>query len=253
MAFRLIRVLSSYYYIISIRKEFINMDPKKLFFDDRMKGVCAYCGCKPNTRDHVPSKVLLDEPYPKNLPVVESCASCNQGFSAAEEYIACLIECVMQGTTIPNEKFRPKIFATLNARPSIASRIEKGKKVDHQGNLVWQPEAESIKKVVLKLARGHIAYELGMQRTDDPEFIDIFPLPAMAKEQLEMFYSLSTSHLYPEIGSRAFVSVLSGKVSAYENWLVVQKGRYEYAVGQSEGDWVKIIINDYLACHVVWD
>ncbi|EOG1934978.1 hypothetical protein ACQFZT_004408 [Providencia stuartii] len=229
------------------------MDPKKLFIDNRLKGVCAYCGGTPNSRDHVPSKVLLDEPYPKNLPVVDSCISCNQGFSAAEEYIACLIECVTHGTTIPNEKFRTKIFTTLNARPSIASRIEKGKQTDRHGNLIWQPEQESVKEVVLKLARGHIAYELGIQRIDKPEFIDIFPLPAMAKEQLEMFFSLSSSHLYPEIGSRAFVNVLSGKVSAFENWLVVQNSRYQYAVGQSEGDWVKIIINDYLACHVVWD
>ena len=229
------------------------MDPKKLFNDDRMKGVCAYCGGMPNSRDHVPSKVLLDEPYPKNLPVVESCTSCNQGVSAAEEYIACLIECVTHGTTIPNEKFRPKIFATLNARPSIAIRIEKGKKADRHGNLVWQPEEESVKEVILKLARGHIAYELGIQRVDEPDFIDIFPLPIMAKEQLEMFLSLRASLLYPENGSRAFVNVLSGKFSAFENWLVVQNRRYQYAVGQSEGDWVKIIINDYLACHVVWD
>ncbi|MGF6439138.1 hypothetical protein [Kosakonia sp. 1610] len=229
------------------------MDPKKLFIDDRMKGICAYCGGTPNSRDHVPSKVLLDEPYPKNLPVVESCTSCNQGFSAAEEYIACLIECVMHGTTIPNEKFRPKIFATLNARPSIASRIENGKQADRHGNLFWQPEEGSVKEVVLKLARGHIAYELGIQRIDEPEFIDISPLPSMTKEQLEIFFSLSSSHLYPEIGSRAFVSVLSGKVSAFENWLVVQNGRYQYAIGQSDGDWVKIIINGYLACHVIWD
>ncbi|MGA4449341.1 hypothetical protein ACPA0O_18985 [Ectopseudomonas chengduensis] len=229
------------------------MDPKKLFIDDRMKGVCAYCGGVPNSRDHVPSKVLLDEPYPENLSVAESCTSCNQGFSAAEEYLACLIECVTHGTTIPHDGFRPKIAATLKARPSLASKIESGKQVDGNGNLIWQPEEERVREVVLKLARGHIANELGIQRVENPEFIDIFPLPAMSEDQLEMFFSLPSSHLYPEIGSRAFVNVCSGKPSAFENWLVVQESRYQYAIGQSEGDWVKMVINDYLACHVAWD
>lgn len=118
--------------------------------------------------------------------------------------------------------------------------------------MVWQPENECVEEVVLKLARGHIAYELGIQRVDDPEFIEILPLPAVTEERQDDFLSLPSSHLYPEIGSRAFVSVCTGKSSAFENWMVVQNDRYQYAVGQSEGDWVKVLINNYLACHVAW-
>lgn len=229
------------------------MDPKKLFIDDRMKDICVYCGGLPDTRDHVPSRVLLDEPYPENLPVVASCKTCNQGFSASEEYFACLIECVIRGTTIPNENFRRKVFDTLKARPSIASRIENRKRIDCNGVYVWMPEAERVKEVVLKLARGHIAYELGLQRADIPDFIMIMPLYAMTDEQLESFISLPTLQLYPEIGSRAYIKLFTDKPNAFENWLIVQDGLYEYALGQSEGDWVKIIINEYLACHVAWD
>jgi hypothetical protein len=58
------------------------MDPKKLFIDERLKGICAYCGARPESRDHVPSRVLLDKPYPENLPVVEACFKCNGEFSA---------------------------------------------------------------------------------------------------------------------------------------------------------------------------
>ena len=50
------------------------MDPRQLFFDDRFKDACAYCGNNADTRDHVPSKVLLDEPLPPDLPVVAACA-----------------------------------------------------------------------------------------------------------------------------------------------------------------------------------
>lgn len=42
-------------------------DSQKLFVDIRPTGICVYCAAKPDTRDHCPSKVLLDEPYPANF------------------------------------------------------------------------------------------------------------------------------------------------------------------------------------------
>jgi hypothetical protein len=53
----------------------------KTFSDKRHEAFCVYCGNAPDTDDHVPSKVLLDKPYPDQLPVVNACRSCNQGFS----------------------------------------------------------------------------------------------------------------------------------------------------------------------------
>ena len=231
------------------------MDTRKLFFDDRLNGLCAYCGASADSRDHVPSRILLDEPYPDNLPVAESCTECNQGFSVSEEYFACLLECVIQGTTAPNDEFRAKIAATLSARPTIAARIEKGRRIGADGGLLWMPENDAVREVVLKLARGHLTFELGLQRTDDPVAVEIVALPSMSAQALHTFFSLGeeSGHLYPEIGSRAFVSVLTGMPTAYYQWQVVQEGRYEYSVGQSAGDWAQILISDYLACRVVWD
>lgn len=78
------------------------MDPRHLFMDSRLVGMCAYCGGRPDTRDHLPSKVLLDEPYPAELPVVEACLKCNESFSLHEQYLACFIECVVCGTCEPS-------------------------------------------------------------------------------------------------------------------------------------------------------
>lgn len=64
----------------------------KTFSDLRLNTQCAYCGEYPETRDHVPSKIILENPFPENLPVVPSCLKCNNGFSLDEEYFACLIE-----------------------------------------------------------------------------------------------------------------------------------------------------------------
>jgi len=76
------------------------MDPRHVVgMDERLTAeMCVYCGgAEPSTRDHVPPKVFLDEPYPPGLPVVGACEGCNLGFSLDEQYLACLIGCVMCG------------------------------------------------------------------------------------------------------------------------------------------------------------
>lgn len=71
------------------------MDPRHLFIDRRLTGMCVYCGDQPDTRDHVPSKVFLNEPYPPELPVVAACKRCNESFSLDEQYLACFLDCVI--------------------------------------------------------------------------------------------------------------------------------------------------------------
>jgi len=44
------------------------MKQLQCYGDSRNKGFCVHCGGPDETRDHVPAKVLLDEPYPENLP-----------------------------------------------------------------------------------------------------------------------------------------------------------------------------------------
>jgi hypothetical protein len=231
----------------------MRMDPKKLFIDQRFVGVCSYCGASADSRDHVPSKILLDESYPPNLPVAESCTACNLSFSASEAYVACLLECVKHGTTEPNERFRPKIATTLNARPALSARIESAKSISETGSPIWNPEGNRVQEVVLKLARGHIGYELGIQRVDDPVTLQVTPLPVMSEEESQSFFEIEPSAIYPEIGSRSFINAMRGKATAYESWHIVQESTYAYAVGQGAGDWVKILIHEYLACHIVWD
>src|SRR5215212_9888063 len=99
------------------------MDPRKLFADERFTGVCVYCGGVPSTRDHVPSKVLLDEPFPANLPVVPACQDCNNGFSSDEQYLACLLECAITGSPDPTSVRREKVRRMLCENTSLASLL----------------------------------------------------------------------------------------------------------------------------------
>ena len=58
------------------------------YSDKRQRNYCTYCRNELGTRDHVPSKVFLEKPYPDNLPVVPCCQKCNEGFSLDEQYLA---------------------------------------------------------------------------------------------------------------------------------------------------------------------
>jgi hypothetical protein len=84
------------------------MDPKKLFADERFNGVCVHCGSEPSSRDHVPSKVFLDQPFSDDLPVVPACEACNNRMSIDEVYVACLVECVISAEISEPQLGEPK-------------------------------------------------------------------------------------------------------------------------------------------------
>lgn len=233
------------------------MDPRQLFFDERLKGVCVYCGAQPYTVDHVPSIVFLDDPLPSDLPVVDACAVCNQGFSLDEEYLACLIECVLSGTVDTGSIQREKIKRALVRKPRLARRLNTSKKTDGDGKLIWEPENERVRNVVLKLAQGHAAYELGLPHLGNPDKAVFLPLLAMSESQRTAFENRTSGELqgWPEIGSRAFIRAChefsTGRQA--DNWIEVQQGRYRYSVDQGGGASVQIVISEYLACFVEWE
>ena len=231
------------------------MDPRKLFADARLLGRCVYCGGEPSTRDHVPSKVLFDEPFPPNLPVVQACKTCNNSFSADEQYLACLMECVLCGTVEPVSVCRDKIKRVLSENTSLASRIAASCRVDENGNLLWEAEVGRVQNVILKLARGHVAYEYSEPQLEEPENVSFVPISTMSEEQMRAFETPPVGSSLPEIGSRAFhdTLVVSNQVFTQEGaWQVVQEGRYRYSVSHSDGIRVRMVLSNYLACDVIW-
>jgi hypothetical protein len=164
------------------------MNPEHyLFVDERLLGRCAFCGSMPGTRDHVPSKVLLDDPLPPNLPIVESRAKCNQGFSLDEEYLACFLECVIVGSTDLTQIRRVKIKRALEHNPKLAKQIQAAATIGDDGICRWTHEAGRIQNVVMKLARGHVAYELSRAEVDEPLDIICLPLSAMSADDRAEF------------------------------------------------------------------
>ena len=223
--------------------------------DERLAAeACAYCGRSPDTADHVPSKILLDDPLPANLPVVPACTTCNRGFSRDEEYLACLLECVcvLAGTAEPDRIRRPKVQQALRHSPKLARQIGASARPTADGALVWTPDARRVENVVLKLARGHALYELGSSGLEAPESLFYVPLVTMSADDREDFESGPELHAWPELGSRAFLRAAG--VAPYSNqgddWVEVQQGRYRYSV--EEGGSIRIVLAEYLACSVEW-
>lgn len=234
------------------------MDPRKLFVDQRLtnSGSCVYCGAGADSRDHVPSKILLDDPFPSNLPVVEACSTCNVGFSLDEEYVACLLECVLIGSTNPELLSRPKIKRILKKKSDLRNRIQLCCRTDNNGALIWTPENDRVQNVATKLARGHAAFELSIPQLDPPDEVNILPLISMPDTGRSVFENAGAGDIrgWPELGSRAFLRACGADTYADQTgtWTTVQPNRYRYTVDQYGGVKVQIVIAEYLACVVDW-
>lgn len=228
------------------------MDPRKLFGDQRHSGFCVYCGGPVETVDHVPSMALLDKPYPPNLPTVPACAQCNHGFSLDEEYLACLLECTLVGSTEPDKQRRPSVRSKLASKAALRAHLE-ALRTAVAGEILWQPDGARVENVLVKLARGHVAFEEGTPMLEEPSLVDYVPLPAIRAEEAQgLTGPWPSHHPWPEIGSRAFFRATGMKVSHApdsDGWIVIQKDRYRYRVN---GTTAQMVLSEYLVCTVAW-
>jgi hypothetical protein len=172
-----------------------------------------------------------------------------------EEYFACFLDCVLVGSAEPRSTHRPSIASILSRKPALAFRIDAARSLDAAGRLFWLPEVERVRNVVLKLVRGHAAFELSEPQLDDPKHIAICPLEEMSNATRLAFEEVPVESAWPEIGSRAFVGTVVAFGQGYSQssgWSRVQDGRYRYLVSYSQGPAVRIVLSEYLACEVSW-
>ena len=235
------------------------------FSDDRLVNGCLYCGGLEESRDHVPSRVFLDSPFPDQLPVVGSCVSCNNDFSQDEAYVACLIESVLAGSTNPDDIRRERIGDLLRRTPKLRAKLEAAKTIVAD-NVQFEVESKRIRNVVLKLARGHAAFELSQVCRDEPSSFRCLPLALMTEVEINDFDASDVVGYLGEIGSRGMQRMLVAQFNfaspdetdstlgaVINDWIDVQENRYRYlAIDDGNDITVKIVIAEYLACEVVW-
>lgn len=218
------------------------------YADERLFQFCVYCGAAPTTRDHCPSKVLLDDPYPVDLAIVPACRTCNEDLSIDEEYVACLISVVLAGSTNPAAQGRSKIADILARSPGLQLRLARAGR-ELNGQLHWQVEQERVARVFKKLARAHALHEMAVSESDEPAHFWVGPLADLDSDRLSYFEDPPPSTLYPEVGSRA----LQRWFEEGEGWVVVQPNRYRFHCRVDGGVEIRIVASEYLACYCRWD
>lgn len=229
------------------------------FSDDRNKAWCIHCGAviasQGCSRDHVPSRSLLLEPYPPNLPCILVCQSCNESFSFDEEYFVAFLGSVLSGSTNPADQVHARSARILSRSEKLRARIEAAK-VQHQSNgatqLFWKPEVDRIKRIILKNARGHAFYELGEPLLREPDQIWMAPLSILTASERFHFERSEWDGLLPEVGSRMLERVFSGH-DLVDGWIHVQRDVYRYMIVQGTKTLVRSVIAEYLATEVAWD
>jgi hypothetical protein len=231
-------------------------------FVDRLAGQCVYCGrtlgTHEGTRDHVPSRCLLDDPLPEALPWVRACAECNGEASLDEEYLSALIGCALVGSTVPELQPTARRERTLRRHPSLRARLEQARAetTDLWGrrDLTWYPEADRVTRVIVKNARGHLAYERGEVMPVETAHVWYAPINSLEEAARTGFEASLGSRdgldVWPEVGTRALVRVAT--LSDYmDGWVIVQADSYRYSV-DGDGYRVRSVIREYLATEVRW-
>jgi len=201
------------------------------YSDDRHRAWCLHCGSTLSkeiaTRDHVPSKTFLLEPYPNELPTILICENCNNGFSADEQYFRIFIECVLMGSTDPKIHVNPQIARALERDPALKARIEAAKihntSESARSTYYWKPDIDALRNVTVKNARGHALYELGEPMLEEPTSIWTKPLANLAPEARSEFETTDLAPFWPEVGSRMLTRLVTGQ-DTFDGWVHVQDG-----------------------------
>lgn len=227
------------------------MDQLKNFGDKRQTAFCLHCGQGTGTRDHVPSKVFLDEPYPENLPVVGACQPCNQRLSLDEEYVACLVECARVGDITSGSIKREKVRRILTGKPALASKLKQARIVK-DGLVSFSIESERVQNVFLKLARGHALFEQNELMLHDPANLSFGPLSLLTDQARREFESSRQRDLWPEVGSRAMQRLMDAGDGTLGGWIVVQPRRYRYLTRCDDSLTVRIVLSEYIWCEAMW-
>ena len=205
--------------------------------------------------DHVPSRSLLEKPYPHRPPVVKICKDCNNSFSPDEEYFAALLGAVMCGTTVPELQTVNSAKAIFSSNQKVRDQIESckiTKIIDGEEKHEWIPNFTRVHNVLIKNARGHIYFEYGQPLFNDPCHVNACPLQVMNENEFTNFFRADSNSSWPEVASRMLERTVS-QIDYVDGWVVVQEGIYRYAITEDFGFCVRIIIREYLAARIAWN
>jgi hypothetical protein len=223
------------------------MNINDVFGDVRQDLHCLYCGDVPTTREHIPSKVLLNDPFPNNLFIVEACQRCNQEFSLDEEYFACALECIRVGSAELKDIQRDKVRRVLAHHESLRQRLNDSFNADKSE---FNIEVSRFDNVITKLAKCHIRYENHDPAMDKPTTVVWRFVSELSSKEIDNFLSPIPLTLLPEVGSRLLNRVAFRNDLSESIWITVQPNVYSYCVAVGV---VRINFHNFLFAEINWN
>ena len=226
------------------------------YWDKSQECGCIYCGKKAETREHIPSKVLLVEPYPENLPTIPACFECNNGFSSDEQYFTYFLE-FLKSNVYTDYKCSDKIVRALDENLSLKQLIvSQVKNID--GKIEFSFDKNRFDRIVSKLATGHSGYEFDNVDFDSPKTVWYEFSFRLNDDFKRQFLMPQIMNKVPEISSRfacdycIIQNVETGEAFLLNDWIEVQEQRYEYHIyiNDKGGISVRMVILDTLYCQV---
>lgn len=225
----------------------------------REKG-CIYCGKPATTREHIPSKAFLIEPYPEDLATLPACFECNNGFSKDEEYVSCFLD-ALKAAVYQNYTQRPDIVRRLERNAKLKDLLDEQIKIE-DGQVYYNIDENRLCGILIKLAKGHASFEFDHISFDDSDITVRYNfIFNMSEDSVRKFEEIPEMKLFPEVGSRSCTgeyiiqNLDTGEAAAFMFWNDVQDNQYRYQVSYNDvgGICVKIVIYEMLYCRVDFD
>lgn len=161
---------------------------------------CLFCGKIAETKDHIPSKNLLEKPYPNNLLTIPSCDKCNKSFSLDEEYFLNVLVEISDNPTLQAKKnFGCNVHKARERSKGLKKRIEDSLIKGEDGKIYFQSETNRIKKVIEKNALGlyfHKYHKLA--RLDSFKCVGFYPFTVEETRPAEIFLLTYTEKFKPK-------------------------------------------------------
>jgi hypothetical protein len=194
---------------------------------------CIYCGAPADSRDHVPPRLLLEDPPPPNRLPVPACRSCNNGYSDDERYVRDVLHLVGFGK-ISREKTAPGgvVARSLRHSPRLGQMMNRAHVPGENGRLRFAPDFDRFSRVMVKIAFG-----LWFERYQRCAAVSAFTCEKVDHSQCMSPWLadlISPPGKWPEVGSRKLCRLAAGwpgqqDTSRSRNWTKVQAGIFEFS------------------------
>lgn len=188
---------------------------------------CIHCGTalsrSTSSRDHVPSKLLLRQPYPDNLKTIRVCRSCNTRFSPAEEYLGAFLGLLL--TVGDGVNPRHVLERMIDNNEQMQELFDRSLGLDATSaapRVFVEPDQSLLDIALGKNARGLLHIECG--HTQDFQVAKVLAVP------LENIPETTRALILPPASA----------------WHIVQNETFRYHVLQGPQPVVRAILCEYL-------